>query len=115
VALPILAGSLTSQNFLATNTSTGSVQVSRISLILFDNPCESVKSVAELLTFPVKNGRTTFVFDIKAPPHMTFAAVFFWDSSHESGRRDSNPGPLAPKASALTGLRYAPIGIGIIP
>ena len=25
-----------------------------------------------------------------------------------SGRRDSNPGPLAPKASALTGLRYAP-------
>ena len=25
-----------------------------------------------------------------------------------SGRRDSNPGPLAPKASALAGLRYAP-------
>ena len=28
-----------------------------------------------------------------------------------SGRRDSNPGPLAPKASALAGLRYAPIWI----
>ena len=26
-----------------------------------------------------------------------------------SGRRDSNPGPLAPKASALAGLRHAPI------
>ncbi len=26
-----------------------------------------------------------------------------------SGRRDSNPGPLAPKASALAGLRYAPM------
>ena len=26
-----------------------------------------------------------------------------------SGRRDLNPGPLAPKASALAGLRYAPI------
>ncbi len=25
-----------------------------------------------------------------------------------SGRRDLNPGPLAPKASALAGLRYAP-------
>ena len=26
-----------------------------------------------------------------------------------SGRRDSNPRPPAPKAGALTGLRYAPI------
>ena len=26
-----------------------------------------------------------------------------------SGRRDLNPGLLAPKASALAGLRYAPI------
>jgi hypothetical protein len=30
-----------------------------------------------------------------------------------SGRRDSNPGPLAPKASALAGLRYAPITLQI--
>jgi hypothetical protein len=26
-----------------------------------------------------------------------------------SGRRELNPGPLAPHASALAGLRYAPI------
>lgn len=31
-----------------------------------------------------------------------------------SGRRDSNPGPLAPKASALAGLRYAPNSAAII-
>ena len=29
--------------------------------------------------------------------------------NHKSGRRDLNPGLLAPKASALAGLRYAPI------
>lgn len=28
-----------------------------------------------------------------------------------SGRRDSNPRPPAPKAGALTGLRYAPCKI----
>jgi hypothetical protein len=27
----------------------------------------------------------------------------------KSGRRDSNPGPPAPKAGALTKLRYAPL------
>ena len=32
-------------------------------------------------------------------------------SFKKSGRRDLNPGPLAPKASALAGLRYAPIYI----
>ena len=31
--------------------------------------------------------------------------------NHKSGRRDLNPGLLAPKASALAGLRYAPIFI----
>lgn len=29
-----------------------------------------------------------------------------------SGRWDLNPGPLAPKASALAGLRYAPFKAG---
>lgn len=31
-----------------------------------------------------------------------------WTLVHKSGRRDLNPGLLAPKASALAGLRYAP-------
>ena len=30
-------------------------------------------------------------------------------SGLESGRRELNPGPLAPHASALAGLRYAPV------
>ena len=32
-----------------------------------------------------------------------------------SGRRDSNPRPPAPKAGALTGLRYAPLQIRLFP
>jgi hypothetical protein len=32
----------------------------------------------------------------------------------QSGRRELNPGPLAPHASALAGLRYAPIDGEII-
>ena len=39
-----------------------------------------------------------------------FSAVEDW-----SGRRDSNSRPLAPQASALAGLRYAPTEIGIKP
>ena len=39
-----------------------------------------------------------------------FSKVIKW-----SGRRDLNPRPLAPQASALAGLRYAPTEIGLKP
>jgi hypothetical protein len=32
-----------------------------------------------------------------------------WSHKIWSGRRELNPGPLAPHASALAGLRYAPL------
>jgi hypothetical protein len=41
----------------------------------------------------------------KAPPAITVDGAFLLDPS---GRRDLNPGPPAPEAGALTGLRYAP-------
>ena len=38
-----------------------------------------------------------------------YAAKDVWDEDlNQSGRRDLNPGPPAPEAGALTGLRYAP-------
>ena|SRR6266545_3100078 len=50
--------------------------------------------------------------DVFRRPHIISLQTLTVDNvypEHLSGRRDSNPGPLAPKASALTGLRYAPI------